>query len=70
MKKPGIAKRLARASGMTPAAAADELDRVVTNILTNLRKGCDTSVPGLGVFAPGPDGKLTFEREKGSDGKR
>ena len=71
MKKPGIAKRLARASGITRAAAADELDRVVTSILTNLRKGCDTPVPGLGVFARGPDGAPTFERERGSsDAKR
>jgi nucleoid DNA-binding protein len=65
MKKPEIARQLARQSRISTAAAADELDRVVHRILTNLRKGRDTPVPGLGVFAPGPDGAVLFHPEKG-----
>ena len=64
MKKPEIARRLARRSGISQAAAADELDQVVHRILTNFRNGRQTQLPGLGIFAPGPGGALTFEREK------
>ncbi len=71
MKKPEIARRLARQSGISKAAAADELDQIVHRILTNLRKGRDTAVPGLGVFAPGPDGSVILHREKdGPDEQR
>jgi nucleoid DNA-binding protein len=70
MKKLEIARRLARQSGISQAAAADELDRVVHRILTNLRKGRDTPVPGLGVFAPGPDGSVLFHPEKDAPDER
>jgi hypothetical protein len=36
MKKPEIARRLAREAGVTEAEAADQLDRVVEEILSNL----------------------------------
>lgn len=63
MKKSCLAKRLARQSGLSPAAAADELDQVVHRILSNLKKGQDTPFPGLGKFTPGPDGQLCFKPE-------
>lgn len=52
MKKPELAKRLARQSGVSRAEAADQLDRVVHQILTNLRKGQSAALPGLGKFTP------------------
>ena len=64
MKKPDIAKRLARNAGLSRAEAADHLDRMVQQILTNLRQGKETPLPGLGRFVHGPDGKLAFEPEK------
>jgi nucleoid DNA-binding protein len=65
MKKPDIAKRLARQSGLSSAEAADQLDRVVNRILTSLRSGREVPLPGLGKLTPGPKGLVTFEREKG-----
>jgi nucleoid DNA-binding protein len=67
MKKPEIAKRMARQSGVSQAEAADRLDQVVHRILSNLRHGKETHVPGLGKFVSGPDGIVTLEREHGSE---
>ncbi len=64
MKKPDVARRLARRSGVTTAEAADRLDRIVSQILHNVRKGKDASLPGLGRFTRTPDGALVFEAEK------
>jgi nucleoid DNA-binding protein len=63
MKKPEIARQLARQTGVSPAEAADGLDRVVRQILFNFRHGKETPVPGLGKFTPGPDGAIAFEAE-------
>ena len=65
MKKPDIAKRIARHSRVSEAEAADRLDRLIHQILSNLRKGRATSLPGLGNLTPGPDGRLAFEPEGG-----
>ncbi|MGA2269632.1 MAG: HU family DNA-binding protein [Bryobacteraceae bacterium] len=65
MKKPEIAKRMARQAGVSEAEAADRLDRVVYQILSNLRKGKAASLPGLGKFTHRRDGKVAFEREGG-----
>ena len=64
MKKPDLAKRMARAAGVSRAEAADRLDEVVRQILENLRAGRPAALPGLGLFTRGPDGKLAFEREE------
>lgn len=61
MRKPEIAKRLARQSGVSSAEAADRIDRVVNQILAKLRKGKTASFPGLGQFTPGPGG-FQFEQ--------
>ena len=58
MKKEELARRLARQSHITTAAAADQLDRVVHEILRRVRTGQSASLPGLGVFRP--DQKLGF----------
>ena len=65
MKKPDIAKRMARQTGVSEAEAADRLDHVVHQILRNLRQGKEASLPGLGRFKPRPDGKVAFERQGG-----
>lgn len=64
MKKPDIAKRMARQAGVTPAEAADRLDNVVRQVLADLKKGRETAFPGLGRFRHGPDGQVVFEPEK------
>ncbi len=62
MRKPEIAKRLARQSGVSNAEAADQLDRVVNQILSKLRKGKNAQLPGLGQFIPGHEGVYQFQR--------
>jgi nucleoid DNA-binding protein len=64
MRKPEIAKRLARQSGVSNAEAADQLDRVVHQILAKLRRGKPAPFPGLGQFSPGPQGSYRFKKEK------
>jgi nucleoid DNA-binding protein len=63
MKKPDIAKKMARQSGVTRGQAADRLDRMVQEILVGLRHGKETRLPGLGCFRPGTGGRLAFQRE-------
>ena len=65
MKKPEIAKLMARQSGGTEAEAADRLDRIVQEILDGLRRGQSTRLPGLGSFRQGVDGRPSFQRERG-----
>jgi nucleoid DNA-binding protein len=67
MKKQDIAKRIARQSGVSRAVAADRLDRVVNQILADLRQGRKTSLPGLGTFSQDGDGRALFERDRGGD---
>jgi len=63
MKKPEIAKRMAREAGTSTGEAADRLDGVVRDILLNLRKTGSASLPGLGRFLHGRDGCTSFKRE-------
>jgi len=63
MKKAAIAKRLAKQSKITPAAAADQLDTVVNEILRRVRKGKPASLPGLGTFRADERG-LKFDQEQ------
>jgi len=71
MRKPEIAKRLAKQSGVSNAEAADQLDRVVHEILSKLRKGKTAKFPGLGQFTPGPKGSCQFKKEEpGGQGRK
>jgi nucleoid DNA-binding protein len=56
MKKPDLAKRLARRSGLSVAEAADQLDRAVHQIVRKLRRGEEARLPGLGKLSPGKAG--------------
>jgi nucleoid DNA-binding protein len=71
MRKTQLAGQLARQSGVTKAEAADRLDRVVHQIVTNLRKGRAAALPGLGHFLPSkaPGEKWAFEFKTNSDSK-
>ncbi len=64
MRKQELARRLARRSGVTPAEAADELDRVVHRIVSRLRRGERAELPGLGMFRPGR--RWAFDAERGA----
>jgi nucleoid DNA-binding protein len=61
MKKAQLAKRLARESGISTAAAADQMDTVLAGILRQIRRGHRASLPGLGIFLPGPKPEFHFD---------
>jgi nucleoid DNA-binding protein len=64
----GLINRLAAASDVTPAEAADQIDKLIDRILKRLRQGAPAHLPGLGKFSPGRT--VRFQPEKGNDGKR
>jgi nucleoid DNA-binding protein len=68
MRKPDIARKLAQQSGISQALAADQLDGVVNRILSELRKGQEAPLPGLGKFTLNSGGMVGFRREKGGSG--
>jgi hypothetical protein len=70
VKKEQLARRLARESGITPAAAADQLDRILSGILKRVRRGQSASLPGLGTFWPGPKPEFYFEESLPPGAKR
>jgi nucleoid DNA-binding protein len=67
MKKKELAARLARQSQLTRAAAADELDKIVHDILARLKRGKPVSLPGLGTFTPGIKAGFAFKPVEGKD---
>jgi nucleoid DNA-binding protein len=66
MKKAEIARQIAEDAGLTEAEAADQLDRIVSEMLTKLRHGRAAALPGLGRFRQGADGQIRFERAGGT----
>ena len=62
MKKPALVKELARTNRVQPADAADQVDRVVDQLLRALRAGKPARLPGLGTINPGK--KWIFQEEK------
>ena len=62
MRKTELVSRLAKQSRLSRAEAADQLDHVVSQIISNLKKGESAPLPGLGKFTPGPKWKFQFDR--------
>jgi len=62
MKKEQVAKQLAKESRISAAAAADQVDRILSDILKRVRKGQAASLPGLGTFRSGDDQEFRFDR--------
>jgi len=62
MKKEQLAKRLAKESGISTAAAADQLDGILSGILRRVRQGHSARLPGLGTFLPGAKPDFHFEQ--------
>jgi nucleoid DNA-binding protein len=69
MKKPDIARRMARRSGESTSEAADRLDRLVHDLLQDLRHGKEARLPGLGRFQISRDGRIVLEPEGPQRGK-
>jgi nucleoid DNA-binding protein len=70
MTKSDLAVRLAKQTRSSKAEAADQLDRVVHEIIFNLRKGQPARFPGLGSFSPGEKWRFQFDAEAPTGGKR
>jgi nucleoid DNA-binding protein len=62
MKKEQLARRLAKESGISTAAAADQLDGILSGILRLVRQGRSARLPGLGTFLPGAKPEFQFEQ--------
>lgn len=62
MRKDQLAKRIAKESGISTAAAADQLDGILSGILRRVRQGQSASLPGLGTFLPGASPEFYFEQ--------
>ena len=72
MNKSDLASKLAKQSHLSKAEAADQLDRVVHQIISNLREGRPARFPGLGHFTPGKKWQFRFDAAGeggGHDGK-
>ncbi len=52
MKKEELAKQVARSRGLSPSKAADLVDRIVADLIRELRKGRSVDLPGLGTLHP------------------
>jgi nucleoid DNA-binding protein len=52
MTKKNLARRVARALQITPAAAADEVDQLMLKIRGRMRNGQSATIPGLGTILP------------------
>jgi nucleoid DNA-binding protein len=64
MRKRDIAKRLAEETGVTNGEAADQVDRLVNDVLQKLRDGQPAQLPGLGLFRRSPEGNIELVKEK------
>lgn len=62
MKKSDLVRDVSRQRGMKAGDAADEMDRVVTQIIRTLKRGRPAHLPGLGTLIPGKN--WTFQQEK------
>jgi len=52
MKTNDLARLLAKHQSLSPAQAAETVDRLVHRILTTVRSGGTATLPGLGEFTP------------------
>ena len=62
MKKAELANHEARRQRVPPGHAADQMDRVVNQIIRELRSGRPAELPGLGTIQPGK--RWVFPPEK------
>jgi hypothetical protein len=62
MKKFDLARDVARRRGLKTGDAADQMDRVVNQIIRTLRAGRPARLPGLGTITPGKE--WTFKQER------
>lgn len=62
MKKADLTNEIVKHSNLSRAAAADQLDRLVAEILQRVRHGEAANIPGLGTFRAGQE--VVFSTEQ------
>ena len=62
MKKSALARDVAKRHGLKTGDAADQMDRVVNQIIRTLKAGRPARLPGLGTITPGK--RWTFKQER------
>ena len=62
MKKQDLARDVAKQNGLKTSDAADEMDRVVNQIIRTLKRGRPARLLGLGTITPGKH--WTFQQER------
>ncbi|MBI4904244.1 MAG: hypothetical protein HY820_11445 [Acidobacteria bacterium] len=70
MSKRELVELLAARVEVSPAIAADEVDRVVSNILSKLRRGSPAPMPGLGVLESDGGRSVRLRPTSGKKGGR
>jgi nucleoid DNA-binding protein len=65
MKKSDLAREVAKRKGLETADAADQMDRIVNQIIRKLKGGRPARLPGLGTITPGKH--WTFQQERNED---
>jgi len=63
MRKPEIARKMARQIGLTEGEAADRLDGLVSELIARLRRGKEAELPGLGRFSRAAGGAVRFSKQ-------
>ena len=66
MKKGQITRQLAKESRVSTVVAADQVDRIVSDLLMRVRKGEPASLPGLGTFQSGTQQDFQFDLDRAS----
>jgi hypothetical protein len=64
-----LVSKISRTSLISPAAAADEIDKVVHSVLRKLRRGESATMPGIGRLLPGADAQIVSKKERNATGK-
>lgn len=65
MKKHAIARRLAKQLRIPTCHAADQIDRVVHEIVRELKNGHPVELPGFGTLKPGAPTSFKGENYRG-----
>jgi hypothetical protein len=61
-----VIRQLAKKSSVSPAEAADQIDKFIHDVRRKLKRGETASVPGIGKLAPGP-GLQVIKELNGND---
>ena len=65
MRKKDLARKLAEQTGVTRGEAADQVDRLVNEVLQKLKDGQPATLPGIGRFRRDAEGNIELIKEQG-----